>query len=127
MPLYTVSKLTINGVVMPTPKVGGMKVQPEKIWSQNTKRTAGATMVGTIVDIKSSVEISWPPLTVEEVRLIESVVSNKQLPFAPMTFTDQTGTERTMIVYFGTPTYTLFDWIDGQWKATDVKVTGIQQ
>ena len=127
MPLLTVSKLTINGVAMPTPKVGGMKIQPEKIWSQNTKRTADATMVGSIVDIKTTVEISWPPLTPEEVALIESVVSNTQLPFVPMTFTDQTGADRTMSVYFGTPSYSLFDWVGGQWKVTDAKVTGIEK
>lgn len=127
MPLLTVSKLTINGVAMPTPKVGGMKIQPEKVWSRNTKRTADATMVGSIVDIKDSVEISWPPLTVDEVELIESFVSNAQLPYVSMAFTDQTGADRTMTVYFGTPTYTLFDWIGGQWMVTDAKVTGIEK
>lgn len=127
MPLYSVSNLTVNGVALPAPKVGGMKIQAEKIWSQNTKRTADGTMVGSIVGIKTSVEISWPPLSVEDVALIESVVSNKQLPFALMSFTDQTGAVRETTVYFGTPTYSVFEWIGGQWMVTDAKVAGIEK
>lgn len=127
MPLFIVSDLTINGVVMPAPKVDGMKIQPEKVWSQNTGRTGDATAVGTIIAIKTTVEISWPPLTVEQVATIESVVSNESLPFMPMSFTDQTGVTREMEVYFGTPSYTAFDWVDGQWKVMDASVSGIQR
>lgn len=127
MPLLTVSDLTINGVVMPAPKVGGMKIQPEKVWSKNAGRTGDATAVGTIIAIKTTVDISWPPLTVEQVATIESAVSNIALPFVPMLFTDQTGARREMNVYFGTPTYTAFDWVDGQWKVMDATVSGIEQ
>ena len=52
MPLLRVSNLTIDGVAMPAPKApGGMKIKEEKIWSQNSGRTAAATMVGTILAI----------------------------------------------------------------------------
>lgn len=127
MPLYTVSDLTIDGVVMPAPKVGGMKIKPEKIWSANTKRTAATTMVGTILSIKTTVDISWPPLTPEQVATIESVVSNAEKPFVSMSFTDQTGQDHEMEVYFGTPSYTAFDWINGQWMVTDAAVSGIER
>lgn len=127
MPLLTVSALTINGQVMPVPKVGGMKIKPEKIWSKNTGRSAATTMLGTILAIKNTVEISWPPLTVEQVIDIESVVSNPELPFVPMSYTDQTGRPHTMNVYFGTPSYSCFDWINGQWMVTDATVSGIEQ
>lgn len=127
MPLLTVSDLTVNGVALPAPKVGGMKIQKEKVWSSNTGRSAAATMLGTIIAIKTTVEISWPPLSVEEVAVIESVVSNKDLPFAPLSFTDQTGELHEMNVYFGTPTYSAFERISGQWKVTDAKVSAIEQ
>lgn len=127
MPLLTVSDLKINGQVMPAPKVGGMKIKPEKIWSKNTGRSAATTMLGTILAIKNTVEISWPPLTVEQVIDIESVVSNPELPFVPMSYTDQTGRPHTMNVYFGTPSYSCFDWINGQWMVTDAAVSGIEQ
>lgn len=127
MPLLTVSQLTINGVAMPAPKVGGLKIKPEKIWSSNTGRTADTTMVGTILGIKTTVEISWPPLTVEDVATIEAAVSAKNLPFVPMTFTDHTGAERTLQVYFGTPSYTAFDWVGGEWRVLDATVSGIEQ
>ena len=127
MPLLTVTDLKIDGVAMPAPKVKGMKIKPEKIWSKNTGRTAATTMVGTILEIKTTVDIEWPPLTVEQVATIEAAVSNKGKPFVPMEFTDQTGQTRTLNVYFGTPSYTAFDWIGGQWKATDVAVSAIEQ
>lgn len=128
MPLLTVSNLTIDGVAMPAPKApGGMKIKEEKIWSQNTGRTAAATMVGTILAIKHTVDISWPALTVEQVGIIEAAVSDRARPFSLMSYTDQTGTRHTMNVYFGTPSYTCFDWINGQWMVTDVAVSAIEQ
>ena len=127
MPLLTVSDLTLNNVAMPAPKIGGLKIKPEKIWSANTKRTADTTMVGTILAIKTTVDIAWPPLTVEQVETIEKAVSDKDLPFVTMTFTDQTGKLHKMNVYFGTPSYTAFEWIKGQWMLTDVSVSAVEQ
>lgn len=127
MPLLIVTALTIDGVVMPAPKIGGLKFKPEKVWSQNTQRTADTTMVGTILAIKNTVDISWPPLTAEQVATIEAVVSNKGKPFVPMTYTDQQGRTKTINVYFGTPSYTGFERINGQWMVTDASVSGIEQ
>lgn len=128
MPLLAVSNLTVDGVAMPAPKApGGMKIKAEKIWSQNTGRTAAATMVGTILAIKHTVDISWPPLTVEQVGAIEAVASDRARPFRLMSYTDQTGARHLMNVYFGTPSYTCFDWINGQWMVTDVAVSAIEQ
>lgn len=128
MPLLTVSNLTIDGVAMPAPKApGGMKIKEEKIWSKNTGRTAAATMVGTILAIKRTVDISWPPLTVEQVGIIEAAVSDRARPFSLMSYTDQTGIRYTMNVYFGTPSYTCFNWVNGQWEVADVAVSAIEQ
>lgn len=127
MPLLTVTDLKVDGVVLPAPKVKGFKVKPEKIWSENTGRSAACTMVGTILGIKTNIEIAWPPLTPEQVLIIESVASNKDKPFVPIEYTDQTGKPTTKTVYFGTPSYDCFDWVDGQWKITDATVTAIEQ
>lgn len=128
MPLLTVTALTVDGVTLPMPKApGGFKVKPEKIWSENTGRTAATTMVGTILGIKTNIEIAWPPLTTEQVLTIEAVASNQDKPFVEMEYTDQTGQTVTKTVYFGTPSYSCFDWIDGQWKVTDATVTAIEQ
>lgn len=127
MPLLTVTDLTFDGVAMPAPKVGGMKIKPEKIWSKNTGRVADTTMVGTILAIKYNVDIEWPPLTTDQVDVIESAVSNKYQPFVVMGFTDHTGQRKEIPVYFGTPSYSLFDWINGQWMVLDAKVSSIQR
>lgn len=127
MPLLTIEDLTVDGVVLPQPLINGFSIKPEKVWSKNTGRTAAVTMVGTILDIKTTVDIKWPALPVEKVELIEQVVSNKDRPFVPMSFTDQTGARRTMTVYFGTPTYNCFSWVDGEWRVTDLSVSAVEQ
>ena len=128
MPLLTITVLKVDGVTLPMPKApGGFKIKPEKIWSENTGRSAACTMVGTILGIKANIELTWNPLTTEQVLLIESVASNKDKPFVSMEYTDQTGQTVTKTVYFGTPSYSCFAWVDGQWKVTDVTVTAIEQ
>lgn len=128
MPLLKITSLVVNGITLPPPKAdGGFKIKREKVWSSNTGRTADATAVGTIVAIKYSIDITWPPLPVEKVQLIESAASDKDTAFAPMTFTDMTGTTRTINVYFGTPSYSCFEWINGQWCVTDVSASVIEQ
>lgn len=128
MALLKLSSLAINGVTMPAPQApGGMTIKQEKIWSENTNRSADGTMLGTIIAIKTTVEIKWVAMTPDDVATLEAAVSDVDNPFVPVTYTDQTGQTSTITVYFGTPSYTCFDWIGGQWMVTDVAVEGIQQ
>lgn len=127
MPLLKIDDLKVDGVTLPAPKIAGFKVKPEKIWSENTGRSAALTMIGTILGIKTTIEIAWPPLTPEQVMDIESVASNKDKPFVLMEYTDQTGRPAQKTVYFGAPSYSLFDWYKGQWMVMDATVTAIEQ
>lgn len=127
MPSITVSDLYIDGVKMPTPSIEGVTFAREKIWSADTGRTATGTMVGTIVAIKTTISIAWPPLSMQEVETIESVVSNADKPFIPMTYTDMTGKTVTKTVYFGTPTYTVYSWASGRQYIVGVGVNGIEK
>lgn len=123
----TVSELYIGGVKMPTPALEGMTISSEKIWSANTGRTASGKMVGTIVSIKTTVKIKWPPLTMSEVKVIETAVSSQNKPFTTLKYTDMTGTTVTKTVYFGTPTYTVYSWADNLQMVKDVSVDGVEQ
>ena len=123
----TVSDLHIDGVKMPTPAAEGITISSEKIWSSDTGRTATGKMVGTIVDIKTTVKITWPPLSMAEVKKIENVISNRNKPFVSMTFTDMTGETVTKIVYFGTPSYTIYSWAPNLQHITGLTVSGIEQ
>ena len=123
----TVSDLYINSKKMPTPALGGVVISREKIWSANTGRTAAGKMVGTVVAVKTTIKIKWPPLTPDQVAVIESAVSDGDNPFVPVKFTDATGVTVTKTMYFGTPTYTVYSWANGRQYLRDVSVTGIEQ
>lgn len=123
----TVSDLYINGKKMPTPALEGVIISREKIWSANTGRTAAGKMVGTVVAVKTSIKIKWPPLSPAQVAVIEGAVSDGDNPFVPVKFTDATGATVTKTMYFGTPTYTVYSWANGRQYLRDVSVTGIEQ
>ncbi len=127
MATITVSDLYIGGVKMPTPALEGMTISREKIWSSDTGRTASGKMVGTIVSIKTTVKIKWPPLTMDEVKVIEGAVSSQDTPFTTLKYTDMTGSTVTKTVYFGTPTYTIYSWADNLQVVKDVSVDGVEQ
>lgn len=84
-------------------------------------------MVGTVVAVKTSIKIKWPPLTPAQVASIESAVSNGDNPFVPVRYTDATGQTVTKTMYFGTPVYTFYSWVNGRQYLKDVSVTGIEQ
>lgn len=119
--------LEIDGVLVKSPKIGGITRKPEKVWSKNTGRAASTRMVGTIKSIKYTYSIEWPPLSLPEQELIESVVSNKSRPFVKMRITRPDGDIWEKEFYFGTPSFTEWDWIDGQWKSTNNKVDAIER
>lgn len=123
----TVSELYIGGVQMPTPALEGVTISREKIWSADTGRTASGRMVGTIVSIKTTVKIKWPPLTMAQAQRIEGAVSDKNHPFTTLTYTDMTGTTVTKTVYFGTPTYTMYSWAKGFQYVEGVSVEGVER
>ena len=121
----TVSDLYINGARMPDPALEGVTISREKIWSSNTGRTTSGRMVGTVVAVKTTLKIKWPPLTPDQAAVIENAVSGGS--FVPVRFTDATGATVTKTMYFGTPSYTVYSWADGVQYIKDVTVDGIEQ
>ena len=55
--------IIIDGVTMPTPAFSGLTIKKEKIWSNNTGRVANGDMVGDLIAIKYTLEITWPMLS----------------------------------------------------------------
>ena len=125
MATITASDLYINGVKMPDPALEGITISKEKIWSSNTGRTTSGKMVGTVVAVKTTLKIKWPPLTPAQTAVVENAVSGSA--FVPVTFTDATGSTVTKTMYFGTPSYTVYSWADGVQYIKDVTVDGIEQ
>ena len=123
----TVSDLYINGARMPDPALEGVTVSREKIWSSNTGRTSAGKMVGTVVAVKTTLKIKWPPLTPAQVATIESAVSDGDNPFVPVRYTDADGSTVTKTMYFGTPAYTIYSWASGIQYIRNVTVDDIEQ
>lgn len=120
-------ELSIDGVTVRSPKVGGITRKTEKIWSKNTGRTASAKMQGTIKAIKTTYSIAWPPLTQEEQELIESLVSDKSKPFHTLKVRRPSGDVWELECYFGTPSFTEWDMLGGMWRCLNGKVDAIER
>ena len=99
----------------------------EKIWSQNTARTASGTMVGDIIGIKKTIHIEWAHATPAEVSLINSYISSAASTFFDVTFLDETFTEVTKTVYAGTPTYEQWGWDERRQLCRLIAVDLIEQ
>lgn len=119
--------LYINNVLMPEPKQSGVKIKKEKVWSDNTARSAAGTMAGDIICIKRTLSIEWPPLSNEQVRRIDNEISNINKAFVPIKYIDEAGRVTTTTVYFGTPAYTLYSWSEGIRYVTGAAVDAIEQ
>lgn len=116
--------LTINGVTMPTPAMEGVTVSREKVWSANTGRSASGRMVGTIVAIKTTIKVKWPPLTLEEAQKIERAVAKE---FFPVVLTKGGDTVFDGTMYAGAPSYTVYSVASGLPYARDMCVDLIER
>lgn len=124
----SVKELYVNDVKLPTPMLGGLVMTTNKIWSANTGRLESTgEMAGTIVAIKHKVEIKWPPLSMEEVAIIEAAVSDPNTPFSLLRYTDMQGKENVIQVYFGDPTYTIYSYSQGNQRVEGVSVSAIER
>lgn len=66
--------MVINGVTVKEPKLGGVSITDEPIWSSNTGRSSTGKMIGDIVARKATIEIAWPPLTFAEMASIRNAI-----------------------------------------------------
>ena len=66
--------MVINSVTVKDPKIGGVTVTDEAIWSSNTGRSSTGKMIGDIVAMKSTIEIAWGPLTYSEMKTIRDAI-----------------------------------------------------
>lgn len=118
----------MNGIQLPSPKLEGVSFSSEKIWSKNTGRPTNGTMVGDIVAIKKTISVEFPPLYPAQINVLESVVSNKDLPFFPFEFNDgETETTIRKTVYAGPTSYKLYSWLNGIRYYTGYKIDLVER
>lgn len=59
---------------LPEPARGGISVTDEPIWAANTGRNTKGKMIGDIVAWKTTIEVTWPPLTYAQARSIRNAI-----------------------------------------------------
>lgn len=99
-----IKALIINGVEFPI-AYNGYTYTRAKVWSKNTGRNDYAEMVGTIVGIKDKIEIQLPPLTGEQAKMLDDVVSDINNPFPTAKVLFLGGQQKEMTIYTGDVTY----------------------
>lgn len=120
----TTDGLKFDGVVMPTPS--DVKFENNKIWSDNTGRSADGRLVGDIICIKKKIYITWTHLNGSQVDLINSFISNQSRPFFDVTVLDETFTYNTYNVYAGDVSYETLSWDGGMQFTKNVTVNLIE-
>lgn len=119
-----ISDLIVGGVHLPTPAHKGVTISHNKVWSANTGRDSSGGMVGTLLSIKTKLEVKWPPLSMSQYALIQEAVS---ADFADVTFTDLSGDSVTKTMYFGDLAGNQFSWANGVQYVTDAAVSMIER
>lgn len=109
---------------MPLPALEGVTVSREKIWSANTGRSSSGKMLGTIVAVKTTIKVRWPPLTLAEAKKIEKAVAEEYFA-VKLTRNGDKIFEGTM--YAGTPSYTVYSMAEGMPYARDMAVDLIER
>lgn len=97
----TCRELYIDGVLVRTPKIEGIKYTTNKMWSANTGRLeSSGEMAGTIVATKGKWELEWPDMPVADYEVIEDLVSSTTA-FHTMKIVDAEDKVHEVTVYFG--------------------------
>lgn len=123
----TAIELYIDGVQVRAPKPGGITRKVEKIWSKNTGRTATAKMQGTILATKTTYSLEWNPLAIGDQAQLESLICDPAVPFHTIRIVKPDGSSQEVECYFGTPSFTEWDMIGGQWRCKSAKVDAIER
>jgi len=120
--------LKFDGVVMPTPKFNGFKVSHNKIWSKNSGRNGEGSWVGSIIAVKTKVEITWPVLDSSQISTISNIVDSTTA-FHSIDYTNEKGvTQHIDNVYFGDGIYPILGMnINGKQLLEGVGIDAIEK
>lgn len=120
--------LTIDGKQMPNPSYNAVSCSDEKIWSSNTGRSKSAYMNGSITKVKRTVQLSFPPLTLAQLNMLNDVVSSASKPWHNIVLKDKSGnTVVSMTCYFGTPSWTAYSGAKNCQYYINYKVDAIER
>lgn len=119
--------LKFDGKTMPTPMYDGFEINREKVWSSNTRRSSSAKMQGTIVAVKTTLKMDFPPnLTKAQIKSITDIVDSER-EWHTITFTNEKSETETITAYFGNPRYGVSFFRDGKWMFSSITVEAVER
>ena len=74
------------------PALGGLQITDEPIWAPNTGRSQTGKMIGDIVAYKTTVAVTWPPLSFADSKTIRDAIINNG-PFFKIAYNDFNATQ----------------------------------
>lgn len=121
------NNIYVDGTPLPVPPKDGVSMSREPIWSSNAGRTADCTFVGDIRAWKWNISISWGKLSLDDVAAIRGAFSTLNKPYFNITFTDDTGTRRTIRCYSTSPksTVQVYEDDDGSVSGASVDIVEV--
>lgn len=125
MEYLTISDLKLKnsaGVfeTLPRPKIGGVAVSVEPVWSTNYGISASGRRIGTLLRYRSQYTISFPPLSWAQMDQLRTFAA---MGFSTLRMTDMDGSVVATEVELGALTGTQRSWAAGQQKYDSVTLT----
>lgn len=118
----------INGVTVPDPAKEGVTITREPIWDTNTGRAASGKMVGDIKTRKTTIAVTWPPLSFADTNTIINAIESGG-PFFQISFDNDLGgnSRQSWTVYASNIPRTIYSLSNAARFHVGVTVTFIEQ
>lgn len=119
--------MVINGVTVRTPKLEGITITDEPIWSSKTGRGTNGSMLGEIVAWKTTIAVTWPPLTFAESKRIRNAIKAGGSFFKIKYYDDDASEMVEKTVYVGNMPRTVYSLAASCRRHTDVTISFVEQ
>lgn len=119
--------MIINGITVATPKQGGVVITDEPVWASNTGRSSTGKMIGDVVAWKTTIAVTWPPLSFANAKKIRDAIKNAGTFFTIKYYDFSASAMVEKTVYAGNIPRTLYSLAAGYQKHTDITVTFVEQ
>ena len=113
---------------LPTPAEGGVKITPERIWSQNAGRSSTTgKFTGDVIAVKHTVSITYDSLWESEVQPLFAL-TDTTTPFWILRYPLNTSV-KSIHCYIAPPTYTVrrYDTERGEYRYEGITLEFIEQ
>ena len=117
----------IGNTTVHEPAYGGITITDEPIWAPNTGRGSDGTLIGDIVAWKTTVAVTWPPLSFADSQTLRNAIVNAG-PFFNITYNDFSSSSTvTKTVYCGNLPRTIASLNAAFRRHGEVQITFIEQ